>query len=232
MINKVFGAVAVCLAAGLSAAHAEEIDKNTAQMQAMDKITGRVSKIEVPVGGEIKFGSLSIVVRSCKTRPEEETPDNFAFADITDKTLQGDIVNIFRGWMISSSPATHAVEHPIYDVWLLKCLDTKVDKAQLLSDEALAARETLPMVGERAVSLSVTLDKQQIKEIADVEHHENTEAPQNMEAVEFLYDEDAPTENLPEEVSIPQNDLPIFEQMAPAPKSLHDVISEIAERPE
>ena len=192
-----------------------------------------MSKIEVPVGGEIKFGSLSIVVRSCKTRPEEETPDNFAFADITDKTLQGDIVNIFRGWMISSSPATYAVEHPIYDVWLLKCLDTKVDKAQLLSDEALAARETLPMVGERAVSLSVTTDKQPIKEIADVEHHENTEAPQNMDAVEFLYDEDEPTESLPEELSIPQDELTVVEQMTPAQvKSLHDVISEIAERPE
>ena len=46
MINKVFWAVAVCLAAVLSAAHAEEIDKNTAQMQAMDKITGRVMNLQ------------------------------------------------------------------------------------------------------------------------------------------------------------------------------------------
>ena len=96
------------------------ITKNNAQMQAMDKITGRVSVINVPVNGVVEFGSLSIVVRSCKTRPAEEAPDNFAFVDITDKTLQGEEFNIFKGWMISSSPATHAVEHPIYDVWLLQ----------------------------------------------------------------------------------------------------------------
>lgn len=230
MIKKVVWAVVFCITAGLSTAYAEEIDKNTAQMQAMDKITGRVSKIEVPVGGEVKFGSLSIVVRSCKARPEEETPDNFAFADITDKTLQGDVVNIFRGWMISSSPATYAVEHPIYDVWLLKCIDTKVDKAQLLSDAVLAEREALPMVGERAVSLSIASDKQMIKEIVDVEHHESTDVPQNIEAVEFLYDEDEPSA---EEVSVPAEVLTPTEQKLQSPvKSLHDVISEIAERPE
>ena len=45
MIKKVVWAVVFCLTAGLSTAYAEEIDKNTAQMQAMDKITGRVSKM-------------------------------------------------------------------------------------------------------------------------------------------------------------------------------------------
>lgn len=50
----------------------------------MDKITGMVRVIDLPVNSEVKYGSFSIVVRSCKTRPPEETPENFAFVDIVD----------------------------------------------------------------------------------------------------------------------------------------------------
>lgn len=193
-MNKflLIGAVLSGLVLG-AAVRADEIDKNTAQMQAMDKITGRVSKIKVPVGGEVKFGSLSIVVRSCKTRPEEETPDNFAFADITDKTLQGEVVNIFRGWMISSSPATHAVEHPIYDVWLLKCLDAEIDKTLLLSEEELAEREKLVAPEETVTADNLQsaegLSQKPIAEMQD-EAHEQTEPIVDMNATEFSYDEE------------------------------------------
>ena len=76
----------LCSSLLCSAAGAKEIDMNTAQMQAMDKITGRVSLIDVPVNGEVKFGSFSIVVRACKSRPPEETPENYAFVDVADET--------------------------------------------------------------------------------------------------------------------------------------------------
>lgn len=29
--------------------------------------------------------------------------------------------NIFRGWMFASSPALNALEHPVYDVWVIDC---------------------------------------------------------------------------------------------------------------
>ena len=38
--------------------NASEIECNTAKMQAMDKITGRVNIIEIPVGGEVKFACI------------------------------------------------------------------------------------------------------------------------------------------------------------------------------
>lgn len=143
--------VSALLLAETGLLHAAPINKNTARMQAMDKITGRVSVINVPVGGGVDFGSLSIVVRSCKTRPAEETPDNFAFIDVADTTLKGEQLNIFKGWMISSSPATNAVEHPIYDVWLLQCLDSEVKNDQLWSEQKLAERDNLPMQPRPAV---------------------------------------------------------------------------------
>ena len=124
-------------------AQAKEIDTNMAQMQAMDKITGRVSVIDVPVNGETRFGSFSIVVRACKTRPPEETPENYAFVDVVDSYDSEKPVNIFKGWMLSSSPALNAVAHPIYDVWLLKCHDTQVDPSALLTAEQLDSRDKI-----------------------------------------------------------------------------------------
>lgn len=123
---------------------AYQLEMNTAQLQAMDKITGRVSKIEVPVNGEVKFGSFSIVVRACKATPPEETPEDYAFVDVADTTKDGKLFNIFKGWMMSSSPALNAVEHPIYDVWLLKCVNKNIDKSKLLSQESLLERDGLP----------------------------------------------------------------------------------------
>lgn len=187
-ILKICCALVCCV---VFTAEASGIDKNTAKMQAMDKITGRVSVIYVPVGGMVEFGSLSIVVRACKTRPMEETPDNFVFADIADKTLKGEDVNIFRGWMISSSPATHAVEHPIYDVWLLSCEDRKVDKKLLLSAEQLAAHENIP-----SLAMPKTVHKETLVEAAEngepiSEMQEDTSHRQeNVETgMEFSYDE-------------------------------------------
>lgn len=197
-MNKISAFVcALGLFSAITNVHAEEIDTNTAQMQAMDKITGRVSVINVPVGGEVKFGSLSIVVRSCKTRPVEETPDNFAFVDVADTTLQGEQVNIFKGWMISSSPATHAVEHPIFDVWLLKCYDTKIDKTALLDAEQLSARDTLKMIRdgkevtpEEAVTEQETEANAPIAEMQAENEPQNDDAAQEMMSVEFIYDEE------------------------------------------
>lgn len=195
----------------ISAASAEGIDKNTAKMQAMDKITGRVSVINVPVGGMVQFGSLSIVVRACKTRPMEETPDNFAFADITDKTLKGEDVNIFRGWMISSSPATHAVEHPIYDVWLLSCIDKKVDKKLLLSEEQLAAHESILPADAKEGANTDTVENDNVEPISEMQEDTTRRQSEFEPTIEFSYDEadeseeeaeseeDGAAEDLPEE---------------------------------
>ena len=200
------------LSTPVSAYSASGITKNNAQMQAMDKITGRVSVINVPVNSTVEFGSLSIVVRSCKTRPAEETPDNFAFVDITDKTLKGEEFNIFKGWMISSSPATHAVEHPIYDVWLLQCTDEKNDKKNILSEEELAKRDALPMLAEdntdkpKADSSAKQEDSLELTQtISEMENYEPVmKESEELPQTEFFYDEEEGTEE------------PVEEELAPA----------------
>ena len=141
-INNFFTAVLLSTAVLPFSAFGREIDTNTARLQAMDKITGKVSVLDAPINSEVKFGSFSIVVRSCKTRSPEETPENFAYVDVVDSYGE-EPLNIFRGWMLSSSPALNPVAHPIYDVWLLKCVDTNVDKAPKLSAEDLKKRENI-----------------------------------------------------------------------------------------
>lgn len=142
-INTTVAAAAAFLTA--CSANAAEISTNTAIMQAMDKITGQVNLIEVPVNQEVVFGSLSIVVRECKTRTPEETPENFAFVDVVDKNTAIGDVNIFKGWMLSSSPALNPVAHPVYDVWLLKCANKLIDPKNLMSKEQLEMRDVVVM---------------------------------------------------------------------------------------
>ena len=125
-------------------AYSEEISTNAALMQSMDKLTGRVKKITVPVNSQINYGDFSLVLRACKKNPPEETPENFAFVDVADKSLGDKEYNIFRGWMLSSTPGINAIEHPIYDVWLLECIDEDVTNAKLLSKEQLDRRDALP----------------------------------------------------------------------------------------
>lgn len=106
----------VVVAAG---AHAQ--DRPIAVLGALDKITARVSTIEAPVGREIRFGTLRILVRACKKRPPEEPPETTVFLEILDLRPRGIPQRVFTGWMFASSPAVSAMEHPTYDVWPIDC---------------------------------------------------------------------------------------------------------------
>lgn len=92
-----------------------------AVLQGMDKVTARVSTIRVPVGDRRRFGALLITVHTCDKRPPEETPESAAFLDIRELRQGEDAVDLFRGWMFASSPALSAMEHPVYDVWVVGC---------------------------------------------------------------------------------------------------------------
>ncbi|MBQ9731858.1 MAG: DUF2155 domain-containing protein [Alphaproteobacteria bacterium] len=149
----IYGGISVLMLSSVAFANSYT-NTDTAHMQAMDKITGRVSEIDVPVNGEVKFGSFSIVVRKCVTSAPEDTPENIAFVDIADTYNTQTPINIFKGWMFSSSPALNAVEHPIYDVWLLKCTNSKV-KATTLSAEELSARDAIISTQKEEASILV-----------------------------------------------------------------------------
>ena len=97
------------------------IELPVAVMQGLDKITARISTFEARVGETAVFGTFSITPRACRKRPPTETPENAAFVEIDEQKPDEEQIRLFTGWMFASSPALNAVEHPVYDVWLLDC---------------------------------------------------------------------------------------------------------------
>jgi hypothetical protein len=99
----------------------QKIPNNRAVFSGLDKITGRIISFDAAIGETVQFGALQVTARACYTRPPTEATNTDAFVDVDEVTLKGEIKRIFTGWMFASSPGLHAVEHPIYDVWLTDC---------------------------------------------------------------------------------------------------------------
>lgn len=93
----------------------------TAVFSGLDKITGRIITFDVAINETVQFGALQVTPRVCYTRPPTEAPNTDAFLEVDEVTLQGEVKRIFDGWMFAASPGLHAVQHPIYDVWLVDC---------------------------------------------------------------------------------------------------------------
>jgi hypothetical protein len=103
---------------------------NVAVLQGIDKVTARVSRIEVPIGRTVTFGPLEITAQACHKRPPEETPESAAFLVISEQQLDEEPVLLFSGWMFASSPALSALEHAVYDVWVIDCMATTTDDSE------------------------------------------------------------------------------------------------------
>jgi hypothetical protein len=121
--QKAFPAIAALLAAlSLAApARATMISNSTAVFAALDKVTGRVSPLEIRMGQTITFGALKVTARACYTSPPTEDPETAAFIEVDELLLDGSAKRIFTGWTFAESPGLHAVEHPTFDVWLTSC---------------------------------------------------------------------------------------------------------------
>jgi len=90
-------------------------------LRGLDKVTGRAIDVAVPIGVPVRFGSLTITARYCYTVPPEEPPETTAFVQIDDGKPGDQLKRVFSGWMFASTPALSALEHPIYDVWVITC---------------------------------------------------------------------------------------------------------------
>ena len=99
----------------------QKIVNSAALFSGLDKITGRIISFDVNIDETVQFGALQLTPRACYTRPATETSNTDAFVEVDEVTLQGEVRRIFTGWMFASSPGLHAVEHPIYDLWLTNC---------------------------------------------------------------------------------------------------------------
>lgn len=112
---------AAALALGAFPAQADKIKNPTAVFSGLDKITGRIVSFEVAVDETVQFGALQLTPRVCFSRPPTESPKTTGFLEVDEVTLDNKYRRIFTGWMFAASPGLHAIEHSIYDVWLVDC---------------------------------------------------------------------------------------------------------------
>jgi hypothetical protein len=89
-----------------------------AQLRGVDRINGEVFEITVPTGGTARLRNLEIKLNSCRYPVGNPAGDAYASLEIWE-TETGEY--FFSGWMIASSPALSAMDHPRFDIWVMRC---------------------------------------------------------------------------------------------------------------
>lgn len=113
--------VVAALAASVAPSQAASIANPVANFAGLDKITGRLTRFDVYIDETVQFGALQITPRACYTRPPTETQRISVFVEVDQVSLRGTITRVFTGWMFADSPALNAIDHAVYDIWLVAC---------------------------------------------------------------------------------------------------------------
>lgn len=121
-------------------------------LQTLDKVTARTETLTVKVGDTVAIGPLFVQVKTCQKAAPLETPDSAAFLEIWEAKPKDSMAAskdngpsqwVFSGWMFASSPALSAMDHPIYDIWVLNCKNSAKDEAEksdIKKDDAVAEK--------------------------------------------------------------------------------------------
>lgn len=103
----------------------QEVEQNKATnapgavLRALDKVTGAVVDLEMSVGEIVPFGRLQVTLGECRYPAGNPAGDAYGYLVIRAEDVERPV---FEGWMIASSPALNALDHPRFDVWLLRCI--------------------------------------------------------------------------------------------------------------
>lgn len=94
---------------------------DSVKLKAINKISTRISILQLKRGEETEFGNLSIKMHSCWRSSKDEEPENKVLLSLYEK-LPGEANRlVFSGWMFSSSPAINSMQHPVYDISVVEC---------------------------------------------------------------------------------------------------------------
>ncbi len=104
---------------GAEAAAAEFVDAQGGVIRWLDKLTGQTGDMELQRGQSASNGRLTIQLDSCRYPADNPAAEAEAHLTVLES---GRDTPVFAGWMLASSPALSAMEHPRYDVWVLRCV--------------------------------------------------------------------------------------------------------------
>lgn len=109
----------LCVWLAGAAAAQDVASAGAGELRVLDKITGIVTDLTLTKGETAKVGHLSVTLDDC--RYPIDNPSGNAFGALA-VYYQNSPEPVFRGWMIAQAPAINAMEHPRYDVWVLRCI--------------------------------------------------------------------------------------------------------------
>ena len=99
-----------------------QINEKFAELNILDKVSSKTSKIKVKIGESFTFQNLLINVLKCRNSRFDDDPEVTAYMQVKDlKSSNNNKVYIFNGWTFASSPSIEPFDHPVYDIWLKKC---------------------------------------------------------------------------------------------------------------
>lgn len=110
--------VVLCFLAGPALAQ-DYAESDGASLRFLDKLTSETGDVVLSRGQAAKFGRLVVRLDSCRFPAENPASDASAHLTILDGGTEAEL---FAGWMVASSPALSALDHPRYDVWVLSCI--------------------------------------------------------------------------------------------------------------
>ena len=94
------------------------------ELKILDKVSSKNSTILLKIGQEKKINNLMIKVLKCQNSKFDDNPEITAYMQVKDLNIkQKDKVFIFNDWTFASSPSLKPFDHPVYDIWLNKCID-------------------------------------------------------------------------------------------------------------
>jgi len=92
------------------------------EIKILDKVSSKNNLLKLKIGEEKKYKNLLIKSLKCKNSEFDDNPEITAYIQVQDLTNQdNDEVFIFNGWTFSSSPTINPFDHPVYNIWLMKC---------------------------------------------------------------------------------------------------------------
>ena len=122
-LRQILSFAIIALFLSITPAKAEMTDMDIVVLRGLDKVSARIQTFETGINQTVRFGkNLFIRVRACRKSDPIDTPESAAFLEVWQKDLDTDESHwIFSGWMFASSPALSAMDHPVYDVWVIDC---------------------------------------------------------------------------------------------------------------
>jgi hypothetical protein len=96
----------------------EFTSSDAAELRFLDKLTSETGDVTLSLGQTAQFGRLVVQLNECRYPTGNPSADAEALMIIKDGTTESEL---FSGWMLASSPALSALDHPRYDVWVLSC---------------------------------------------------------------------------------------------------------------